>query len=812
MIDSHKRELENFVNANMHPYDQNKDNYEKKPFDKPVKAGKNTPIYNAHAYHTKVPHQGIIPFIEHYTEPGDLILDPFCGSGMTGVAALLCPSGSRHVILNDLSPAAIHIASNYCTPVNVNELKNGFDRIKSAVKEEFDWLYETYHTDSESGEKIPAMIQYTIWSDVYRCHPKKRNTEKHPINPDGCGMEIILWDVAIDRDTGKVKDKFKCPNPKCGETWKKTELKRVRSVPVVTNYVYTDPKTNKKQRAEHPVTEFELRRIKEIESKEIPYWYPSNSLEKKSEMYIRCALHLRNIERASDFYTKRNLWALSRMWKETETFPPRLFDAYKFLLTAININVSRMWKYKADRKGGSVSGTLYIPSLSIEQNVLGVISRKTKNVYQALSLGNKSAKVFTAIQSATSLDIPKSCVDYIFTDPPFGSNIFYADCSFLWESWLGEFMDESKEAVWNKSRKPSIGGKTLEDYKNLMFESFQEMHRLLKPNRWATVVFSNSNDRVWEAIQDAAHHAGFIIYGGKEFDKIQRSFKGIRGEKGLEKVISKDVLLNLHKPRVPLVRNGELKKVDDIEGFVLQQIKVYLQYLPPDSPTRQRTVEAITRAVQRRVLEEGYSMKGFGASYVADVLHEARGKFQVVEIDGAWYLSKGELSDLLVRDESSAILWLTRILSEDAKRLDEVDPLWKQEKLKGGYRGEKGLQEILDDFFIENRDGAYRVPDEHERKALKGQVDERSSRDCERYLAGALRREPSVEEKFNWIEFLTRKEEWKKILDIERTLVLHKDWKQLSGGKDTLDRIRLAKTMLIQKKESLETMKQKTLF
>ena len=52
-----------------------------------VSEGKNDPIYNAHSYHTKVPYKAIIPFIEHYTEPGDIVFDGFCGTGMTGVAA-----------------------------------------------------------------------------------------------------------------------------------------------------------------------------------------------------------------------------------------------------------------------------------------------------------------------------------------------------------------------------------------------------------------------------------------------------------------------------------------------------------------------------------------------------------------------------------------------------------------------------------------------------------------------------------------------------------------------------------------------------
>ena len=88
--------------------------------------------------------------------------------------------------------------------------------------------------------------------------------------------------------------------------------------------------------------------------------------------------------------------------------------------------------------------------------------------------------------------------DYIFTDPPFGSNIFYADCSILWEAWLQDFTDVKQEAVWNKSLKPEEGGKTLEDYAAIMAKCFEEMYRVLKPGRWASVVFSNRDDLVWQ--------------------------------------------------------------------------------------------------------------------------------------------------------------------------------------------------------------------------------------------------------------------------------------------------------------------------
>jgi len=813
VLDKKKNEIQEFLQKQAIPYEPENDSYEKKPFDKPVTAGKNTPIYNAHSYHTKVPYQGIIPFIEHYTEPGDLILDPFCGSGMTGVAALLSPSGPRKAIMNDLSPAAVHIARNYCTPCDAEKLIREFERIKAAVNDEFKWLYETYHVDPKTGERIPASIQYTIWSDVYKCHPKKRNPSKHPLSPDGCQNEIILWDAAVDQDSGEVKDKFKCPF--CGETWRKTELQLLRSVPIVANYVYVDPKTNKKRRGEHRITEFDLARIQEIESKEILYWYPQAKLKKNSEMYIRCALHLRQVEKARDFYTKRNLWALAKLWDEASKIRnSRIKSMVQFAITGTMQAASKMNRHKPSFTASILMGTLYIGSFVEESSMLRLISpriEKSIKLAETIPSGNN---VITSTLHAGDLNyLDDQSIDYIFTDPPFGSNIFYADCSFLWESWLGEFTDESLEAVWNKSRKPSEGGKILEDYRRLMFESFQEMYRVLKPNRWATVVFSNSDDKVWEAIQEAAHQAGFAVYGGKEFDKIQRSFKGIKGEKGEEKVISKDVLLNLHKPKKPLVRNGKLKKIADIEGFVLQQIMMYLQYLSPGAPSNERTIEAITRALQRRVIDQGYSMRGLSVGYVADVLSEARRKSKIIEISGNWFIKGGDQKGaIIVSDESSAIIWLTELLEKEPKRLDEIDPLWKQETLNGGYHEERGLQELLEDFFILSDEGTYRIPDDHERQILKGHEEANKFRECALFLNGRLEMDPSLHKKFEWIEVLAKREEWKMILDIERTMEADPQWRQREGGKDAWDRIRYAKVMIQQKGESAKAMRQKSLF
>jgi len=61
--------------------------YHREPFASDVSEGKSGAIYSAHGYHTKVPHKAVMRYILHYTEPGDVVLDGFCGTGMTGVAA-----------------------------------------------------------------------------------------------------------------------------------------------------------------------------------------------------------------------------------------------------------------------------------------------------------------------------------------------------------------------------------------------------------------------------------------------------------------------------------------------------------------------------------------------------------------------------------------------------------------------------------------------------------------------------------------------------------------------------------------------------
>lgn len=114
--------IKEFIKEYGTPYDEETDDYHREPFASDVSEGKNDPIYMAHTYHTKVPYKAIMRYILHYTKPGDIVFDGFCGTGMTGVAAQMCGTDNcmlqqelkadennwerRNAILNDLSPVA----------------------------------------------------------------------------------------------------------------------------------------------------------------------------------------------------------------------------------------------------------------------------------------------------------------------------------------------------------------------------------------------------------------------------------------------------------------------------------------------------------------------------------------------------------------------------------------------------------------------------------------------------------------------------------------------------------------------------------
>lgn len=470
-----------------------------------VLARRSDSVYRVHAYHTKVPPSVASRYIERHSQPGDLVLDPFCGSGMTGIAAAL---GGRRGYLNDLSPAAVHIASNYTEPCSADRFRAAVERVLAAVGERIGAEYATV----EEGRA--ATVEYLVWSDVRGC--------------PACATEILLWD---HREAGLRR--LRCP--RCEHEAAKSDFSVVGERAVEANL------STEQGRVVRAATASDLG--SPPPRSKLP-WFPDVAFGSGRPMWRRGHEEL-GIRSVADFYSPRNLAAMALLWSAAGAEPDeRLRSALHFSLTAIANRASRRYQWNAKRPTNVLGGTLYVSSLRYEWNVLSLWRRKAAAVERFFRDNPMPAgAVEVAEGSATALPLPDASIDYCFTDPPFGAHIVYSDSSLLWEAWLDDLTDREQEAIVVAN---GDHPKDVETYGGLVGEAFQEIHRVLKPGGRATVIFQATDPAVWRAIQTAASAAGLRLVEASSLDKGQPSFKQIKGRSG-ERVAEADVILTFER-------------------------------------------------------------------------------------------------------------------------------------------------------------------------------------------------------------------------------------------------------------------------
>ena len=414
-----------------------------------IAAGKNTYVYDAHTYHTKVPPQGIELLVDYYTRPGDVVLDPFCGSGMTGVAVT---NLGRKALLSDLSPAAVFIAYNLNTPMDAGRYMDAVREIASRCEEV---ERELYSTNCRTCGKATPML-YTVWSFGLLCNH--------------CKKEFNLWDVARDeRETvreSKILAEFECPH--CGEHIKKRGLKRTKRLPVSVGYRCC---ASGLKECTAPLNKQDKELLKRLEEAGLPegLWYPNDAFPDGVNTRQPIAAGVTSVDKA---YTPRALYAMALLWKHASEWPDEeVREKLRFTITSLYQRVTvfsefRFW-------GGSGNTANYnVPAIMNEQNVFNTFVRKAKTIsWYFREAATISRQVSVTTQSACSLpQLLDQSVDYIFTDPPFGANINYSEMNFLWESWLQIKTDNTEEAIVNK-----VQGKSYEDYQALLCRAFKEM-------------------------------------------------------------------------------------------------------------------------------------------------------------------------------------------------------------------------------------------------------------------------------------------------------------------------------------------------
>jgi DNA modification methylase len=727
--------IADFVKQYGKPYDPSK-SYSREPFAVDVSEGKTAPIYKAHSYHTKVPHLAIVPSILHYTDPGDVVLDGFCGSGMTGVAAQWCgcapeafrqkveadfeilglakPAwGTRRVVLNDLSPAATFISANYNLPFDVHEFTKVGKRILDEVEHEIGWMYETQHSDG----KAKGRIEYTVWSEVFTC-------------PD-CAGGVVFLNEALDKETKRVKDTFPCPHcgseltknrmERCLETrfdaHLKTTIRRPKRRPSLISYRVG------KQRYEKTPDEHDLKVLERIEALPFPAPLPTDRMmhapDNEDCWGDKWRAGTASFSHVHYLFLSRPAHALAALWSKAKAHPDaRIRHMLLFFVEQAISGMSVLNRYMPtafSQANRQLTGVYYIASQISEvspwYNLEGKLSRLAK-AFQS-DVAAKGAATLTTGTTAR-LGLPDDCIDYIFTDPPFGDNLAYAELNFVVEAFHKCFTNMKPEAIVSPNQK-----KGLLEYQNLMRLCFTEYCRVLKPGRWMTMVFHNSRNSVWTAIQESLQIAGFVVADVRVLDKQQGSFNQAVAVGS----VKQDLVISAYKPNGGL--EDRFKLTAGTEGGAWDFTRTHLKQLPvfvskdgqAEVVAERQNYLLFDRMVAFHV-QRGVTVPLSAAEFysgLAQRFSERDGMYflpeQVAEYDKRRMTVREVLQlQLFVTDESSAIQWLKQQLTKKPQTFQELHPQFLKE-IAGWQKHEKTLElsELLEQNFL-RYDGKGQVP------------------------------------------------------------------------------------------------------
>jgi 16S rRNA G966 N2-methylase RsmD len=506
-------------------------------YSTPMPSRRSGPVYNAFSYPTKIEPEAIALFVAAHTAPGDTVLDVFAGSGTTGIAARLCENptsamrrraeelglpvewGPRHAVLYELGVIGSLLSRTMCDPPNPEAFQAAAARVVRDAAEQYSWMYDAGAADGRAGA-----LRHAIWSDVLAC--------AH------CGQQVTYWELAVRRDPLELIKVAECPA--CQTAMNTSEAHRVTEV--VRDSLTGEDSIQRRRVLAHvygrsgratwhrPPSSCDLELIGRVREQAIPGGVPSSEI-RWGDLH-RSGYH-QGIDRFHHFYTRRNLIALGGLWAAIDREPEELRDALRLLVLSYNATHSTLMTRVVVKNGmtdfvltGAQSGVLYVSSLPVEKNVIEGVRRKIETFRSAFMTsygGTGTVRVVNA--SSTQLDLPDGSIDYVFTDPPFGGFIPYAEINQINEAWLGATTDDTEEAIVSPAQ-----GKGVTEYAALMKRVFAEVARVMKDDAAATIVFHSSKPDVWAALGGAFTSAGLVVERTNVLDKTQVSFKQVVSE------------------------------------------------------------------------------------------------------------------------------------------------------------------------------------------------------------------------------------------------------------------------------------------
>lgn len=412
-------------------------------------------IYKIHKYWARKPWYIVEKYINEYSNSGDIVMDPFCGSGCTGLEATI---NGRNFRGQDLNPTALQVTRG--TLLN--------------------------NIDFDSLEKDLKLVETLCKDKIMSLYLAEQKCER-------CGSNMYFKYVNIGpKFEGNYSGAIYC------DSCKGKSLKR-------------------------NLTTHEVQIMKDYENLEIKNYYPHIKFPNK---FYKDRFSYKGILTVGDMYTRRNLYGLTL-----------LFDAIKnvkeenkeLIMLAFTNTVLHVSKLKGENVRPLGVNNYWIPDDYFEENVWFRFADRATNLINAKKqqLIREKEKTQQGISYGSGEVIKKSalnsmgeeCIDYIFTDPPYGDAIQYSELSYIWNAWLGETYEIQDEVIINP-----VQGKGSNEFQTLLSKALDNIYQALKTEHYFTLCFQNKNSGIWKAIITHCKNLGFKLVDVSIYDTYGSPF------------------------------------------------------------------------------------------------------------------------------------------------------------------------------------------------------------------------------------------------------------------------------------------------
>jgi len=412
-----------------------------------------------HIWWAKKPGNVIEKLIRCFTQPNDIVLDPFSGSGTVLEETIKL---NRRCLAFDINPLSIFIMNNLVSKKNWQDIGKKFNFIMEKLKKDsnlpkFSKIFDLYKSYCPKCKEI-GRIHYIVWQDE---------------TPTSIRMECINHGML----TKEVVDDF--------------DLKLIEKIETIEY-------------------ESKLKNIKFIKNSRINIsrdMYLTDFFTKRN--FIALSLFLEQIEILDNSPEKDFLkFIMSSTLRKTSNL----------IGTKGGLSVG-FWIPKKNRKENNVFLQLEKTKNKIFKQIeyLSLLSHHDGIAKDFTALKNNKS-IFIKKHNVEKLEeiMEKESIDLIITDPPYADEVPYLELSQLWNSFLNfqiSDIDYRQEIILtNSPERPNkkAGTQTgINDYFLGLKKAFSQMYEVLKKDHFACVWFHEAELKIWNILIQAALQAGF---------------------------------------------------------------------------------------------------------------------------------------------------------------------------------------------------------------------------------------------------------------------------------------------------------------